>query len=159
MAQGVPTPDDKKLEFAAEYLRTGSPAQAARKAGLPERTGYDLADRLDEDPGFTERRSRLHARVLDRAEAAVVRAIDVLSDRIENATEILGGGKDDRPVTVVDKAADYGRSIASLNDSLLKRRKLEDDVAARDKGKGNEIGPVEVVVRMAQPKSEPEPES
>lgn len=93
MARGIETPDDKALEFAAEYLRTGSPTQAARKVGLPERTGHDIADRLDDDPAFAARRSRLHAKVLDRAEAAVIRAIDVLSDRIENATEILGGAK------------------------------------------------------------------
>lgn len=49
---------------------------------------------------------------------------------------------------VVDKAADYGRSIASLNDSLLKRRKLEDDVDARNKGNSPEGGPVDVRIHV-----------
>lgn len=146
MAQGVPTSDEKKLEFAEAYLRLGFPAQAARKVGIPERTGYALADVLDEDPEFAERRRRLHAKALDRAEAAVMRSIDVLSDRLENATELLGGGEGE-PMKVLDKSADYGRSIAALNDSLMKRRKIEDDIA-RGRGPQSEGGPVEVVIRV-----------
>lgn len=91
-------------------------------------------------------RGRLHTSALARAEAAVTRAIDVLSDRIENATELLGN--EDEGVRVLDKSADYGRAIASLNDSLLKRRKLEDDVAARQK-EAVQPGPLEVVIRRA----------
>lgn len=155
--QGSRTPDEKRIEFAAEYLRTGSPRQAAKKTGINERTAYDLAAELDEDPEFTKRRAALHARVLDRAEAAVERAIDILSERIENATEILGGDDEGGPMKVIDKAADYGRSIASLNDSLLKRRKIEDDALARLKGSNPEGGgAVEVIVRMAGPKTETE---
>jgi phage terminase small subunit len=150
MAQGKPTPDDVRRKFAEEFLRTGSPRQASKLAGIPERTGNDLAWELEEDPDFTAARRRLHAHALARAEAAVMRSIDVLSDRIENATELLGGA--DGEVKVLDKAADYGRSIASLNDSLLKRRKLEDDIAARQ---GPAItGPLEIVIRRAG-KTEP----
>jgi hypothetical protein len=154
MTAGSRTPDDVRLAFAAEYLRTGSPRQAAKSIGLAIRTGYDIADELDDDPKFAQRRARLHARALDRSESAVMLAIDVLSDRIENAVEILGGGKDkngeERQVMVVDKSADYGRSIANLNDSLLKRRKLEDDVEARAKGNAVDATPVEVVIRVKQ---------
>ena len=157
MTQGSRTPDDKRLEFAAEYLRTGSPRQAARAVGLPSRTGYDLADELDENPDFAKRRAKLHARVLDRAESAVTHAIDILSERIESATELLGGP--DGEMKVLDKSSDYGRSIASLNDSLMKRRKLEDDVEARTKVAGSEVGPVEVRITVAGATAETEVKS
>jgi phage terminase small subunit len=148
--QGSRTPDDVRLVFAEEFLRTGSPRQAAKKAGIPERTGRVIADELEASEDFAEARRRLHVHALARAEAAVMRSIDILSDRIENATELLGGA--DGEVKVLDKAADYGRSIASLNDSLLKRRKLEDDIAARQ---GPAItGPLEIVIRRAG-KTEP----
>lgn len=142
---GSRTPDDVRLVFTEEFLRTGSVRQAAKKAGLNERTANGIAWELEEDPEFTEARRRLHKHALARAEAAVMRSIDILSDRIENATELLGGA--DGEVKVLDKAADYGRSIASLNDSLLKRRKLEDDIAARQ-GPAS-TGPLEIVIRRA----------
>jgi hypothetical protein len=101
--------------------------------GIPERTGNDLANELDDDLEFAERRRRLHARALDRAESMVMRALGVLSERIENATELLGGDDPDAPLKVVDKSADYGRSIAALNDSLMKRRKIEHDMKPENK--------------------------
>jgi hypothetical protein len=155
MTQGSRTPDNKRIEFAAEYLKCGSPRQAAKKCGIVERTGYDIAYELDVDPEFAERRKRLRASALDRAEAAVFKALDILSERIESAQEILGGP--DGEMKVLDKAADYGKSIASLNDSLLRRQKLDDDKAARSAG-ADAMGAVEVVVRMAN-KAEPEPDA
>jgi hypothetical protein len=146
MDDTMATPDDQRAIFAEEFLRTGSPKQASRAAKIPERTGYRLANELEEDAEFMAARGRLHTTALARAEAAVIRSIDVLSDRIENATELLGN--EDEGVKVLDKSADYGRAIASLNDSLLKRRKLEDDVAARQK-EAAPPGPLEVVIRRA----------
>jgi len=146
MAGTGQTTDDKRLVFAEEFLRTGSVRQAARKAEIPERTAHRIADELEEDSEFLAARGRLHKNALARAEAAVTKAIDVLSDRIENATELLGN--EDEGIKVLDKSADYGRAIASLNDSLLKRRKLEDDVAARQKEVAAP-GPLEVVIRRA----------
>lgn len=142
------TPEDKQLVFAEEFLRTGSASQASKKAGIPDRTGRRIAERLEEDSDFLAARDRLHKHALARAEAAVMRSIDVLSDRLENATELLGN--EEQGIKVVDKSADYGRAIASLNDSLLKRRKIEDDIAARLKGPTDNAGPVEVVIKMAR---------
>jgi phage terminase small subunit len=150
--QGSKTSEDAKLLFAEEFLRTGSVRQAAKKAGISERTGHTLANELEASAEFAEARRRLHKHALDRAEAAVMRSIDILSERIESATELLGGA--DGEVKVIDKAADYGKSIASLNDSLLKRRKLEDDIANRQ-GPAT-TGPLEIVIRRAA-KLEPEP--
>lgn len=158
MAGNGPTPDDKRLIFEEEFLRTGSPRQASRAAGIPERTGNRIARELEEDPRFLAARDHLHKVALARAEAAVVKAIDVLSDRLENATELLGN--EDEGVRVLDKSADYGRAIAALNDSLLKRRKIEDDVAARLKD--NDAlgsGPLEIVFRRASVPSEVTPDA
>lgn len=145
MARGSRTPDKVRLVFAEEFLRTGSPRQSSRKANIPERTGNDLARELENDPTFTAARQLLHKHALDRAEAAIMRSLDVLSERIENATEILGGP--DGETKVLDKSADYGKAIASLSDSLLKRRKLEDDIRRNDSP--TSAGPLEVVIKRA----------
>jgi hypothetical protein len=143
--QGSRTSEGDRIAFAEEFLRTGSVRGSSKKIGCAESTGHILARELEEDEVFLEARRRLHKHALDRAEAAVMRSIDVLSDRIENATELLGGA--DGEVKVVDKAADYGKAISSLNDSLLKRRKLEDDIANRLGPQ--QSGPLEIVIRRA----------
>jgi hypothetical protein len=137
MTQGSRTPDDVRINFAAEYLKTGSYRRSAEKVKIPERTGWDLARELDEDPEFTDRRRKLHARVLDRAEACVERSIELLADRLENAQETFAGP--DGEVKVIDKSADYGKAIASLNDSLLRRAKIEFDARPKDTPQTSEL--------------------
>jgi hypothetical protein len=143
------TPDDVRLKFEEEFLKTGSARRAATVAGIPERTGRGLAEKLEEDPDFLAARRRLHLHALDRAEAAVMRSIDLLAERIENGPTIVPGD-DKRPPVIFDKSADNGKAVAALTDSLLRRRKMEDDVEARAKESAHDTSPVEVVIRVKQ---------
>lgn len=84
MPNGVPTPEDKRNEFAAKYLELNSARGAARAVGLPERTGIDLARECDADPEFTRIRSEQRARVLGAVEAKLLGIADKVTERIES---------------------------------------------------------------------------
>lgn len=84
MPNGVPTPDHKRLEFAAKYLEIGSARGAARAVGIPETTGIDLARGLDADPEFVRVRSEQRTRVLAEVEGRLLALAEKIHERIES---------------------------------------------------------------------------
>jgi hypothetical protein len=84
MPNGVPTPEEKRNEFAAKYLELNSARGAARAVGLPERTGVDLARELDADPEFTRVRAEQRARVLAEVEGRLLALAATVHERIES---------------------------------------------------------------------------
>lgn len=84
MPNGVPTPENKRQEFAAKYLELRSARAAARAVGLPERTGIDIAQQLDADPEFARIRSQQRARVLADVEARLLDLAETIHERIES---------------------------------------------------------------------------
>jgi hypothetical protein len=83
MAHGVPTPAETVLKFRAAYIRLGTVAAASREAGIPGTTGWDLADRAEDDPEFVEARKRINARALEGIEDLVIAAAQTVEARIQ----------------------------------------------------------------------------
>lgn len=134
---GRAVPDDVKTIFAAEFLRTGSVMAACRKAEVPERTGYDMAKRLEEDPIFAEARKSLLARALERAATMVLAGAEIAYERGEREAVTDGNGN------LVDNGAAYLRVVNDAHKSLLAQRKQE----SGNDGEG-QSGPVEIVIRQ-----------
>lgn len=147
--RGVKVTDDVKRRFAQRFLETGSVRLSAKHADLPERTAYDLADDLEADADFAAARKRLYDHAIDRAEAAVMRSIDVAAERVEQPPVPVPVGDDEdggARIQIIDNGHNYARAVADLYRSLLMRRKNDHDMKPENKG---ETGPVEVVIRMA----------
>lgn len=62
---GSRTPEEVRARFRAEYLISGNASASARKVGIPESTGRDIAAELCEEPDFVEARRKLRTNALD----------------------------------------------------------------------------------------------
>lgn len=137
MTRGSPTDLETINEFRALYLIGGSIPSAAKEVGIPERTAYEIAKRLEEDANFAEDRRRLQERALERLVSLRMRVAEVAQDRFEN------GSVDEQEfgdsVTVVDKRQDYGRLVIEAERNAQHLAKLED-------GPSDRGGPVNVIV-------------
>lgn len=124
--RGHKTPADIEAIFATEYLRTGIVTQAAKKARISAFTGYEIADRLDQNEEFARRRKALFTRGLDEVEASLLDCVDTARKRIKAKPVITEVG-------VIDNGPNWMRSLTDLHRSLVARRKLEHDVAPENK--------------------------
>lgn len=142
--RGVPTPDDKYLDFCKHYLVTGNASAAARAVGLSPFTGSELAKKARREPWFTEARKDLREGVLDDAERILVSGLEIGLERLNKEPPSLHemadlGGK----VHYQDSGAQYLRSIAAAVDVIHKLRRFE---AERD---GEIRSPGEVTINVA----------
>ena len=126
MSRGTPLTDDVKRRFMNAFLACGSVSIAARRVGIPIRTGNDLARHLEKTPKFAKRRRELYARALDRAEFAVMGAIDVCARRMHTAPEKLAG-PNGSVMSVHDKGPEYARAVADLARTVQAQRKYDFD--------------------------------
>lgn len=137
MTRGLPTDQAKIDEFRALYLVGGSICGSAEKVGIPQRTAYDIAGRLEEDPSFARDREKLQTGALKRLVAMRMRVAEVAQDRFENGSvDEKTYGED---VTIVDKRPDYGRLVIEAERNAQHLSKLEN-------GPSDRGGPVNVIV-------------
>jgi hypothetical protein len=124
MTRGVKTPEEVKERFRAEYLYSGNASATARRCGIGEQTGRELAQELSVTPEFVEARRLLRARAMDEAERSVMGIVTVAERRFrgrgpqipENAVG---------PVTIIDRRADYGKLVIDAHRSLVGRCRLD----------------------------------
>lgn len=141
--RGNKTPADIEAVFAEEYLRTGIATIAAKKAGIPERTGREVAERLEENPDFAARRRALLTRGLDRVETMLIKSCETAAKRISKKPVVTEMG-------LADNGHHYLRALSDAHRSLVARRKMDHDVAPENK----QTGPVEVIFRFDDEESD-----
>jgi len=108
---GVPTPDHVVAEFRARFLYSGNASAVSRQLALKERTGREIAARLEEDPSFAVERRKLRESALERHVAMRLRVAEVASERFESDHFESAPSADGVPTVVIDKRADYGRLV------------------------------------------------
>lgn len=109
--QGVPTPDDVVAEFRARFLYSGNASAVARELKLSPRTGREIAERIEDEPGFAADRRKLRERALERHVAMRIRVAEVAADRFEADLPEPMPSADGAPIVIVDKRSDYGRLV------------------------------------------------
>ena len=123
----VPITEEKRIEFRAAYLRTGNASAAAREVGINERTGREIAQKLEEhDPTLAEDRRALRARALPVVEAMMVEAAQIAFARIhesplsprEQAELMKEFGL--KSLTLQDLRGQYFRGLVEVQKALLK---------------------------------------
>lgn len=115
MARGVPTTNEQKDAFAAEYLRCGVVSVAARKVELPVRTAQDLAEALNADPVFAERRQAHRARILEAVTDSVMSLVELGTARAHDHAPIeTEMGYSDVGAPYLKAVADLGRTAEKL---------------------------------------------
>jgi hypothetical protein len=148
--QGSKTPDDVEQEFRKHYLVTGSVAGAAKAAGIPIRTGYDLAKRANEDEEFAAVREQIYARTLPDAEVMILAGMQIGLERLNkeplDPMQLAGLGA--AKVTVQDSGAQYLRSLVAGYEAITKNRRLAAEL-------NGDIKPTEVVINVSGPDSPP----
>lgn len=125
MTQGSPISQAKKDKFRAEYLLSLNASEAARKVGLPESTGRDLAVKLRKEADFSETRRRLRAEQLDELVTLRMDVARKAKERFEGDLEgedQAGSGKN---VTIIDKRADYGRLVMDAEKNAHNLAKID----------------------------------
>lgn len=117
MTRGAETPEDLKLKFRAEYLITGNAAESARRVGIPESTGRDIAKELNSSQDFAEDRRILRASFLD----------ELVNMRMKMARKAFSRFDDDTPPEPgdIDKRPDYGRLITDAEKNAHALAKIE----------------------------------
>lgn len=141
--RGNKTPVEIEAEFAAEYMRTGIAAVAARKVRISRFTGRDIATRLDLQPEFAQRRSAFLARGLDDVELALLDLVDTAHKRTKAKPVITEMG-------VSDNGPHWMRALTDLHRSLVARRKSDEPTPT---------GPVEIRISVGDPEQQkPEPD-
>lgn len=128
MPAGVSTSPEVEAEFRAHYLYSGNAAESAREVGIPERTGRDLAKRLQADEAFAADRRSLRTRALDELVAMRMRVAHKAVERFESDQLDVGGGGEN--VTVIDKRADYGRLVIEAEKAAQHLAKVDAPEAA-----------------------------
>lgn len=126
MAAGVKTPVELVDQFKSLYLYSGNAGACARKVGISETTGRELAREISKEPGFVEARRELRARALCDAERSVMRVIEVAERRFRakmQAPIIPDNAK--AMITIIDKRAEYGKLIVDAHKSLVNRCRLD----------------------------------
>lgn len=142
MPAGVPTPEDVRAKFRAEYLISGNAAASAKRVGIPERTGRDLAQELCDDPEFTADRRKLRANALDElvamrmemARLAVKRAKKKSADEYH-----FGEGG-----TVIDKRPEWAKVVLDAEKNAHALAKVES-------GDGGNSAPQQVEIHVHGP--------
>lgn len=110
MPTGIETSPELVAEFRAHYLYSGNASESAKKVGLPDRTGRDIARELIDDPSFAEDRRRLRASALEELTAMRLRVARRSLKRFEaKAPEPLRNANGEIPVP--DRRADFGRLV------------------------------------------------
>jgi phage terminase small subunit len=116
MPQGIPTPEDKRLEFAEAYMRTRIASVAAREVGIDERTGRNLAVQLEADPEFAAAFRAHRERLLERATDACLSVLDVTVARVHSHEPTYGEhGWSDIGAPYARAVADLGRTAEKLD--------------------------------------------
>jgi len=124
---GVPTSEETIAEFRADYVCSGNPSKSARKVGISERTGREIAQRLQLDASFAEERRVQRARFLEEAVVARHRVLEKALKRFlakSEVPQVVGEGAN---VTIIDKRPDYGKLVleAEKNAHALARFEAE----------------------------------
>lgn len=142
---GVPTPETTVAEFRAHYILSGNASESARKVGIPERTGNEIATKLQSDPTFAEERRVQRARFLEEAVVARQRVLTKALSRFLAKSEVPEVIGENANVTIVDKRPDYGKLVleAEKNAHALARFEAERDGQVRPGG--------EVVIKVSGP--------
>lgn len=121
-----------ELRFREHYLVTGSIAGAAKAAGVPNRTGYEIAARADADPEFAKACEEYRARVLPNAERMANAAMQLCLERLNREPPdpeklmALGAQK----VSVQDAGPQYAASLGKLLQAITMGRRHEADSIA-----------------------------
>lgn len=144
MPQGIPTDEETVAKFRAHYLYSGNAAESAREAGIPERTGRDIAERLTDDPSFAADRRRLH--VIELEESIIARR-RVRTKSLERFEDENGGidvrrfGSEDDGVTVVvtDRRHEYGKLILDAEKNAIACARLDAEARANESGESRRI--------------------
>ena len=144
MTRGVDTPENVVAEFRAHYLYSGNASESARKVGLNENTGRDLARKLVSDEEFAAARRALRASALEELVAMRLRVAQKALDRFEGELPEPAPAAEGMPAPVViDKRADYGKLV-------LEAEKNAHALAKLDSGSGDEQGgTTEVHIHLA----------
>lgn len=139
---GSRTPESVRLEFRAAYLYSGNASATAKKLGIPERTGRELAKELCAEADFAEARRALRAQYLDDLVALRMRVVTKATERFLGGLpipKVEEGGN----VTIIDKRPDYGKLV-------LDAEKNAQNLARLDAEKSGDIPTErEVVIRVS----------
>lgn len=141
--RGSAVPDDIRLKFAEEFLRTGNITESARKVKLPRTTCAEFAKVLEADPSFVEARRALLTHTLERAEVMATQLLELTSSRAKKKPRELPVGEGG--IVIHDKSPDYVRAFTDLYRAAQQHAKLKLD---QDPNKKTE--PVEIVFRRAE---------
>lgn len=133
MARGQKTDDETVAKFRAEYLRLGNASEAARRVGISDRTGRDLAKAADADESFAEARRALYAGALDEVEALMLDCVRIAAERIrdkpitpEELADLIAE-KGLKSMSVQDIRAQYLAQIVNAHRSIQARCKFESE--------------------------------
>jgi hypothetical protein len=111
MPRGVKTLPEQEARFRGEYLQRGSIKAAAEAAGLPERTGWDLAQKANADPAFTKARDEIYARNLPDAECMLRTGLEIALERLQEGRGEATVDSTGRPWFQPDSGPGYLRNI------------------------------------------------
>lgn len=150
MASGSPTPLETVERFRAHYLYSGNASESARKVGLPESTGRDIAQQLVDDPEFVEARRRLRTRALDDLVALRMRIANKAASRMLGSLPMPESVSSGATVTIVDKRADYGKLVLEAEKNAHHLAKIEAENG------GDQEREREVIVRFEPIKKKPD---
>jgi phage terminase small subunit len=142
MPTGVDTSPEQVAEFRAHYLYSGNASESARKVGIPERTGRDLAQSLIDDPDFAADRRRLRDTSLQELVAMRGRVARRALRRFEAkapAAIITATGA----VVPQDKRADFGKLVLEAEKNAHALAKVESG------GNDERPGTTEVHIHLA----------
>lgn len=124
MPAGVETSPEVVAEFRAHYLYSGNAAESARKVGIPERTGRDLAATLVDDPSFAADRRKLRATALEELTAMRMRVARKALSRFEaKAPEPILTATGAIPQQ--DKRPEFGRLVLDAEKNAQALAKVE----------------------------------
>lgn len=137
MAKGVPTPEDVRAKFRAEYLISGNASESARKVGMSESVGRSYAVELNADQSFGEDRRALRASYLDECVTMRMKMMRKAFARFDNDTPPEPGEIDKRP--------DYGRLVTDAEKNAHALAKIEKE----NSGDGDS-GKTEVHIHLAK---------
>jgi phage terminase small subunit len=123
MPAGVPTPEDVRAKFRAEYLISGNASASAKKVGISDRTGRELANVFAEEPEFAEERRRLRAGYLAELESMRMKAARLALKRARKKSGdeySFGDGG-----TVIDKRPEYLKIVLDAEKNAHALAKVE----------------------------------
>jgi hypothetical protein len=150
MSKGIPTDEVVVAEFRAHYLYSGNAAKSARKVGIPERTGRELAMKLVEDPSFAVERRRLRAIEVEESIVARRKVRQVSLKRFlskDGCIDVKRFGEDGQ-VVITDKRHEYGKLVLEADKGAQNLEKLA--------GEDKPVGTTEVHIHLT-PEADDDP--